>query len=303
MIEAENNKQLRHEIIWATASIPGALCFHLLMKQNNLKGDMASLIVLPVIFSAIYLLRAVKAETRLTKMLLIFVSLSLLNLVLKVQYRYYNVFLNVFMVLSFVWFVFNYYGRLKKHTVVLAFMSLGLATLALVMPDKWISFYRYDGLRFSGEVLSWNDFKGAPTEGNYPIARIRTNLFHEYNEVGSYPPAFVYSYMEPHRSWVRDLSDHPSYSLLLAHEQAHFYIAEYCARRCNDSLRTVWLDRTKVDRIISTYYDSMHYLQRQYDEQTNHGVHVAKQFEWTKLMKKVLFIESKSGDIENGAVE
>lgn len=130
-------------------------------------------------------------------------------------------------------------------------------------------------------------------------AHIDANLVYEISNVYDYPSGIVLSYMEPYGSWVKKESDEPSYDLLLAHEQTHFHIAEYCAQLANDSLKSSFFTKTNTQLIINHFYYKMYDLQKEYDSLTNHGVRVDMQFEWTKDLKNKLGIPSLPTDIEN----
>jgi hypothetical protein len=259
----------------------------------NLKGSMTVLIITSIAFAVFSLGKSLLTNDKDTRLAFILTTLCFVTIAVKLDYVYHNSFVSAGLLLTIGYFLF-------KKTLHGTLLSVSVMTLVLVLiPDRQIMSYRYYKLLTNGEQVTWDDFKAIPNREKGNSARIRANLLHDMSEVYNYPSAIVVSYVEPYESWVKDRTDEPMFDLLLAHEQGHFYIAEYCARLANDSLRTTWANRTKTAYIINAFYskaDSLHIL---YDSLTKHGVLVDKQFEWTKDLKGKLGIPSLPTDIEN----
>ncbi|MBX2966451.1 MAG: hypothetical protein KF845_09915 [Cyclobacteriaceae bacterium] len=258
---------------------------------------MTVLIVVSIVFAAFCFGKVLLTKDKDKKLVFILATLCFVTIAAKIDYVYYNRFVSFALLLTIAYLLAKKnFNRLDKGTI----LGVSILTLVVVLiPDKQIMSYKYYGLRTNGEQVTWDDFKAIPSREKGNSARIRANLLYEINEAFDYPPAIVLSYVDPYKSWVKDRTDEPMFDLLLAHEQGHFYIAEYYARLANDSLRTTWARREKTAYIINAFYaktDSLHIL---YDSLTNHGVLVDKQFEWTKYLKSKLRIPSLPTDIEN----
>lgn len=270
---------------------------HLLYRTLNFKGSITVVVVITLMFAGFSFGKVFWSKDSNTKLTYALTALLFATIAAKVDYTYHN------KLISFSLFFVSIYFVVKREFTPLfrrKIISISILTLGLVLvPDKQILAYTYNRLLTNGEQVSWEDFKSTPNREKGNSARIRANLFYKISKVYDYPPGIVLSYVEPYESWVKNKTDEPSFNLLLAHEQGHFYISEYCARLANDSMRSTWANEKKTESIINAFYSKMNSLQASYDSITNHGVEVAIQFVWTKDIKKKLGIPSLPTDIEN----
>lgn len=258
---------------------------------------MTVLIVIAIAFAAFSLGKFLWTKEKDTKLAFLLKTLCFVTIAVKIDYVYHNKFISfaLLLIISYLLVKPDFNPTLKR-----ALFAISILTLLIVLiPDKQIMSYTYYRLLTNGEQVTWGDFKAVPDYESGSSARIKANLFYEMNKVYDYPPAIILSYVEPYESWVKDRTAEPSFDLLLAHEQGHFYIAEYCARLANDRLRTTWVSEQETKSIINASYFKMDSMNTAYDSLTKHGFEVAIQFEWTKGLKGKLGIPSLTTDIEN----
>jgi hypothetical protein len=127
--------------------------------------------------------------------------------------------------------------------------------------------------------LSWADFQGAPVSGTDNAALTSSNINFNF---GYGSNGFRYSIscrFDKSRSWVRVKNDH-----ILAHEQAHFDIAELHARKLKKALSSYKYREATVNNDLNRIYDTVmkehHQMQTQYDQETDHSRKFDKQAEW-----------------------
>jgi len=135
--------------------------------------------------------------------------------------------------------------------------------------------------------LTWDDFKAKPLQGteNAALTSSNINFSFRYGTKG-----FTYSIscnFDKSRSWVRLKTDY-----ILAHEQAHFDIAEIHARKLNKALGEYKYNEKTVSEDVNKIYDRLmqehHQMQVQYDRETNHSIIHEKQKEWLKKVSTTL---------------
>lgn len=135
--------------------------------------------------------------------------------------------------------------------------------------------------------LTWSDFKARPVAGatNAALTSSNINFNFSYGTKG-----FTYSIscnFDKNKSWVRVKTDY-----ILAHEQAHFDIAEIHARKLNMRLSQYKYNEktvgTDLDKIYNEVMKEQHQLQLLYDKETNHSLNSKKQKEWLKKISDLL---------------
>ncbi len=129
------------------------------------------------------------------------------------------------------------------------------------------------------QKLSWKDFMGKPVANSGNAALTSTHISFEY---GYGSNGFSYSItcrFDKKQSWVKIKNDY-----VLAHEQAHFDIAEIHARKLKKALsdydynpKTVKAD---VNKIYETIMKEHHAMQQLYDKQTDHSRNKDQQEIW-----------------------
>ncbi|MFA0964459.1 hypothetical protein AB9P05_21815 [Roseivirga sp. BDSF3-8] len=124
--------------------------------------------------------------------------------------------------------------------------------------------------------LSWDDFKGPQEPTNEFAAAIFSNVYlHDYvliDSVEAFAAMFdQYSWVKP---GVRD-----AYSL--RHEQYHFNLTEYYARRLNRQIREEQLKTEKeLNDALETTRNDLDQMQDRYDGENNHSLNVSMQRYW-----------------------
>ena len=99
----------------------------------------------------------------------------------------------------------------------------------------------------------------------------------------------VRTLLYPGRSWVKqkDKSDY-----LLSHEQLHFDITEWYARKFRKELSGMKITAANAQKKLTSAYRKMFSAytktQRKYDAQTKHSLNKARQEAWIRQVKKEL---------------
>jgi predicted secreted Zn-dependent protease len=142
---------------------------------------------------------------------------------------------------------------------------------------EWNEFY----------TLSWEDFKGKPTEESIGDAgtavRIKAKPYYVDNKL----KYNVNAYFNRDKSWATDRSPE-----LLKHEQLHFDIAELYARKIRKRISDLSSEGVKdIDTYnaeIRALLDESNERDRQYDAETLHGAISKKQVHWEQMVKEEL---------------
>lgn len=175
---------------------------------------------------------------------------------------------------------------MKKNRYRLLPLSLlgGLLIFAAFVPAGTAKLFWTDGKK-----LTWNDFKGPVDSTAKEDAETTWHIDARYAGKGDTARMVVKCWFAPDESWVK--KNHLNADLL-AHEQAHFDLAEVYARKLRKELASKTYTRTD----LKTSFKSAHQQligeckkrQEQYDTETNHSIIKAKQTEWQKLIAKEL---------------
>ena len=143
--------------------------------------------------------------------------------------------------------------------------------------------------------LAWADFKGpAPAEVGAVAAQTNYALLHGAGCTGSKFEFRVVAAFVPDKSWVRtSMLRSPAESVrALRHEQTHFDIAEVYARRMRQRFAEVYnpcgTSREALDTIANRYITDEAGAQARYDDETRHGLTVARQRQWDADVKRML---------------
>lgn len=135
--------------------------------------------------------------------------------------------------------------------------------------------------------LTWADFKAKPLLGTDNAALTSSNINFSF---GYGTKGFTYSIscnFDKSRSWARVKTDY-----ILAHEQAHFDIAEIFARKLNRDLSKYKYNEKTASNDINKIYETLmtdhHQMQLLYDRETNHSISEDKQKEWLKKVNEQL---------------
>lgn len=137
-------------------------------------------------------------------------------------------------------------------------------------------------------LLKWTDYNGQPDPSNDAAASTATYLGIQYNFDNNNKLGYKISCsFSKTKSWVRHPSDH-----ILAHEQGHFDIAEFYARKLNRQMKFYTFNpetyQTDLKKIYEDILMEKETMQNNYDIETNHSINKEKQIEWQKKIKNLL---------------
>jgi len=143
--------------------------------------------------------------------------------------------------------------------------------------------------------LVWDDFLAEAPARNKFAAYTYTLINMEYSATmtdGKVKPTFeIYAAFNRRRSWVKNQREART-SEILAHEQAHFDIAEITARRLRKALLTETYSRKSLEQKINSIYQvtvqAGDEMQALYDQESDHGLNKAQQLKWSNRVKNEL---------------
>ena len=150
-------------------------------------------------------------------------------------------------------------------------------------------------LRDKGEVpytltpITWNDFKGSPDGSSEYIAMTYSGIKikYEYRTKKGVTEAriFLCPYMDINQSWYKPEGHNDP---TLAHEQRHFDITAIVANQFADELKkrkfTLQSFPAEMKLLHKHCIDKLAEMQKQYDEETEHGIKPDKQAMWDKRL-------------------
>jgi len=151
----------------------------------------------------------------------------------------------------------------------------------------------------SKRPLTWHDFRAQPQPGRYAAAVLPGFAFTAEKEIRNsiiYLNLNVKVYMVKDGSWVR-AANKDAYGL--NHEQRHFDLVKVIAERFKQKLTNQKLSVEDYDNMISAQYFETHReisrVQKQYDNESSHGLDVAAQERWNNQIDEELqsFIAEK----------
>ena len=138
-------------------------------------------------------------------------------------------------------------------------------------------------------ALTWADFKSQPT----PADRLALTSTTIDVQVGCQDFVFsskVKAVFVPTESWVREATK--ASPNLLRHEQLHFDITEFHARRLRQKLSLLKLDcdhlQPTFQNLTKAVFTEWQREESRYDQETNHGLNEVKQKYWEQQTQKRL---------------
>jgi hypothetical protein len=145
--------------------------------------------------------------------------------------------------------------------------------------------------------LMWEDFRGTPDPNNGAVALVFTGFtatsFECPREGRARIAEGMLANMEPAKSWVKPPAR--GNAEVLAHEQGHFNITEYFARRIRTMIRATDCTGRAFDVVaneIGQKFNQLHgewqATQSRYDQETDHHNNRAKQREWNDVIRRQL---------------
>lgn len=137
--------------------------------------------------------------------------------------------------------------------------------------------------------LLWTDFKADPdARSNYSaVSATYIEEKHGCSEAGifSYDVKAVFVKNE---SWTVDMDS----EALLKHEQTHFDLTEYFARKMrqkfNDLRNPCAISEDKILAMVDSVYTELEITHRLYDQYTVHGLNKENQILWNDIVMKSL---------------
>ena len=140
--------------------------------------------------------------------------------------------------------------------------------------------------------LTWTHFQGAPESGSQYAAMTRIDMSIQQGSTSRHDAIelIVLAELVTNGSWVKP---DKKTDVILAHEQGHFDIAEYHARR----LRKELLERApftadrlneEVDAIFDRIFLEKEQMQQEYDQQTDHSMVRETQLAWEQRIVHLL---------------
>jgi hypothetical protein len=135
--------------------------------------------------------------------------------------------------------------------------------------------------------LQYQDFKGNP--GHQNLAAMTASAIEVSYEIkAGKVNAEVNARFYPEDSWMKK---HARTARILAHEQLHFDITEWHARKLRKSLEGARFKENEVEKVqelIRSHYVAWQASQKAYDSETRHGLNLDKQAKWEKQVKNGL---------------
>lgn len=150
-------------------------------------------------------------------------------------------------------------------------------------------------------ALTWNDFQEKPRNSKYAAMVFPSFGFDEHPQVINGEICVQLDmkvYLPKSACWVKS-GYQDAYTL--NHEQRHFDITAIIAKRFEQKIAALHLPVNNYDGPINvTFYDffrEMDHLQKQYDDETQHGINSVLQEQWNKRIDQELIelgIKSKT---------
>ncbi len=137
-----------------------------------------------------------------------------------------------------------------------------------------------DEIRWSQKSeLEYSDFKGN-VPGNSPWAALTASyIYFTYSTTnGKISTLKVYASFKKNESWIKNAR-----ADVLAHEQLHFAITEYYARKLYNEaqqLKTQSGNAAAANALFNAVNKECDQMQESYDSDTNHGVNTVTQEKW-----------------------
>jgi hypothetical protein len=135
--------------------------------------------------------------------------------------------------------------------------------------------------------LTWADYKASPDPNSDAAASTSTLLSIQYSFKNGGFTYTIESKFSKTSSWGLHKTDY-----ILKHEQGHFDIAEYFARKLNMKMKNYQFDKRRYQKDLGKIYnditDEKEKMQNLYDKETNHSINKEKQEEWLKKIADML---------------
>lgn len=144
----------------------------------------------------------------------------------------------------------------------------------------------------SNSALKWDNFKGSSSnlEGNQAASVMSgISMTVDFNKDYTQGIVKVIAYMDPKKSAKRKSCDG---EYLLKHEQLHFDITEWYARKIRKEIAELRVPMNKLSKectkIFTRLNRELNDQQRAYDRMTNHSINKLEQENWNRKVAKGL---------------
>lgn len=260
--------------------------FHFILLNNQKNHILVTIGFTSILFSLYHFIIFFKnlANSNTTSSLIsIFITLFYINIILKINYQYYNFIVSVLLIL--IGLILLKKLNRNKHSLIFLIL-IAVNTGLLFTSDTWLFKSKMKGIDFWNSKITWKSFKGVPINKSKFDAYIVTEFRGLENKVYNYPPAILISILKPFESWRKKLKDTTFNHLLLEHEQRHFDITEIYKIKALDSVKKSWGKNSKdIKKIINFFNKKEDEYQKHYDSITNHGLDTINQ---NKMNIKIL---------------
>ena len=140
--------------------------------------------------------------------------------------------------------------------------------------------------------LQWADFQGQIDQTSPFFASTSSGITYTWHvEINRDSRKFTFtvkSFMDKSRSWTKVEKQTPE---LLKHEQIHFDISEFFARKLQEALngRSYTDDyKNEIGSIYLQMLEARSAMEAKYDDQTNHSINKTKQAIWERYVSELL---------------
>lgn len=164
------------------------------------------------------------------------------------------------------------------HTI----LSFGLSFLFILAPISDAD--KAQMIRWDERKLNWDDFSGNPpgkTRGDNVAQTSTIITLDPVDYQGEKVLVEINALFNKQESWVL-----PGNKVLdvLNHEQRHFDLSEYCARRLRSEIRNI----NNYEKVFNRITGECQRLQEQYDRETSHGTNKDRQEAWDRKIDRLL---------------
>lgn len=159
----------------------------------------------------------------------------------------------------------------------ISIFSVSVIIIAVIPMLRTNFFQQATIKKWSSSALAWEDFKGIPRPFTGYGAAISSQIYLEYDSLQRKHVA--YAGQNNMRSWVRKST--MNYPDALVHEQYHFNITEYHARKFNRFIEeNPRADSGKIMQELEFTKAELMAMQLLYDEETDHSLIIDQQAYW-----------------------
>ena len=139
----------------------------------------------------------------------------------------------------------------------------------------------------SNRKLAYADFKGAIPAVTPWAATTNSKIFFSYETInGKISKLNVYASFDTNRSWMKKKLPE-----VLSHEQLHFDITEYYARRFYEEVMKMQDEKDPKEK-LNALFQKINFecdqMQQKYDDETQHGTVADAQTNWKKKVNDLI---------------